>query len=854
MNTDYILFQDTTAPDLDYGGKAASLKKLKTFNIPDWFVVTPNAFLENSSQLNEKATEELQFALDQIDGELYAVRSSARDEDGSDHSFAGQLDSFLAIQRNDLPKFIAEVHKSAFSDRLKSYRMEHNLGECIAPAIIVQKMVMADAAGVAFAVDPVTCRWDKAIVSAVPGLGEALVDGSSDADTWTITRNNEITEKSIATQKVRLFYEDQQLKNTEISDLPSLTDQQVIEVASLSRQCSAFYGHPQDIEWAYENGKLYLLQSRPITTLMQNSDTEGTGCLWDCSNIAESYGGITTPLTYSFARDIYEAVYKNFCRLMGVSQTVINDQANAFRGLLGCMDGRIYYNLLNWYRLLSFFPGYQINRGFMEQMMGVGEALPDDMQIKSNSPTLKGKCLDILRLSKSFCGLLYNHFSLPRQIRHFQVRLNEALESPPHPWEQLSPTELCEDFRRLEKALLLKWDAPLVNDFFAMIFYGVLKKTCEKWLDDTNGALQNDLIGGDGNVISAEPARRVKVMANLAKQSEGLAQYLREGNEEDIIKAIEANPDFKKEYDEYQNLFADRCLEELKLESLTLSDNAMPLYRAIGHFAARENTGDENLAQKSRLAAEQKVEDHLENQKIKKYLFSKILHLARSRVANRENLRFDRTRLFGRIRKIFVELGRRYAAAGLLEEERDIFYLDKEEALGFVEGTISCTDIKALAKARKNNFEEFKNKPEPVERFVTRGWVFCGNDFTQPFSVIEENNEQDPTQRKGIGCCPGIVRGEVRVVRNPRGVELPANCILVAERTDPGWIMLFPAAAGLVVERGSLLSHSAIVSRELGLPAVVSVNQVTQWLKDGDFVEIDGSKGTVKILEKEESE
>ena len=176
------------------------------------------------------------------------------------------------------------------------------------------------------------------------------------------------------------------------------------------------------------------------------------------------------------------------------------------------------------------------------------------------------------------------------------------------------------------------------------------------------------------------------------------------------------------------------------------------------------------------------------------------------------------------------------------------FFLDKDEILSYIAGFTSCPDMRGIADVRKKQFEKYAEMEPGADRFETKGMVFVGNDFSRQEAMDDETLGKE--ERSGIGCCPGIVRGIVRVVRDPRGVELPSGCILVAERTDPGWIMLFPAASGLLVERGSLLSHSAIVARELGLPAIVSIRGVTSWLKDGDEVEFNGSTGAVRLISK----
>jgi pyruvate,water dikinase len=183
----------------------------------------------------------------------------------------------------------------------------------------------------------------------------------------------------------------------------------------------------------------------------------------------------------------------------------------------------------------------------------------------------------------------------------------------------------------------------------------------------------------------------------------------------------------------------------------------------------------------------------------------------------------------------------------MLGEPRDVFWLEVEEALGVVEGTATSVNLRALVEARRSEFAKYEATEAPPDRFETRGMVHQGAQWEQAAKtapVAVEGGEA----RSGTGCYPGIVRGRVRVVRDPRGAELRPGEILVAERTDPGWVMLFPAAAGLLVERGSLLSHSAIVARELGIPAVVSIAGLTQWLTTGDFVEMDGRAGTVRRL------
>ncbi|WP_310599967.1 PEP/pyruvate-binding domain-containing protein [Desulfobulbus sp.] len=848
----------------DVGGKAAALHALRGLPIPEWFVLTPAAFTASGCMESDpsrwRVSEALRVQLDQAleqlseEGGCFAVRSSAIDEDGQGFSFAGQLDSFLGVAETEVADRVADVWRSAFSEHIRAYRAEHGLGACVPPAVVVQRMIDAQCAGVSFAVDPITGNWDHALVSSVWGLGSSLVDGELDGDTYRVDRSGRIVEKQAGPKPFGMYLRDRvpqkQEHDRERAGAYSLDDRVAAEIAALARLCSQRRGCPQDIEWAYEKGRLYLLQSRPITSLGRVPDPGGKLNIWDNSNIAESYGGVTTPLTYSFARSIYEEVYRQFCKIMGVPRHVIEANRETYRGLLGLMHGRMYYNLINWYRLLACFPGFSINRGFMEQMMGVRKELGEELLQLIPRPRAN-RLLSLVYLGKALAGMGLSYLLLPRKIKRFYTRLDIALARPEIPLSAQRADELVALYRQLEDRLLLRWDAPLINDFFAMIAFGMLSKLCRSWCGDGHGTMQNDLVGGSGRVVSAEPAKRVAELAACIRGDREAMALFQRGADADILAYLDGNETMGRLFRQYLERFGDRCIDELKLESVPLHDDPLPLLRAIGHFAAREERQGGGQAVDARLEAERRALEILSQSSLRRQVFTFILKHARARVEDRENLRFERTRLFGRVREIMVELGKRFAALGVLKDHNEIFYLEKDEILGFVEGFASCPDLGAIAAVRKCRFQDYAALPPIADRFQTRGMVFVGNDF----SVTDGERQplaDEQGQRQGIGCCPGIVRGRVRVVRDPRGVELPAGAILVAERTDPGWIMLFPAAAGLLVERGSLLSHSAIVARELGLPAVVSVPGVTSWLQNGDLVELDGGTGLVQLLQEED--
>jgi pyruvate,water dikinase len=808
------------------GNKAATLAQLMSagFDVPPFIVLDAPTLLSASSQVQVESA--IASALSRFgDSNLrFAVRSSSVEEDGRQSSFAGQFASFLFVARDRIHEHAMRVIASAASDHIDTYRKAiGQSGNAALPAVIVQEMVYADVAGIAFAADPVSGNRNHAVIAATVGTGDALVSGEQQGDSWRVARSGEIRERQIdGTRAV-------------------LNDQQILAVAELVNAVSTHQGRPQDIEWAIRNDRLFLLQSRDITNLGASASGDAYA-LWDNSNIVESYGGVTTPLTFSIARAAYQEAYRHLGRMLGVSRKSIALNERAYEQMIGLIQGRVYYNLLNWYRLLMLTPGFRFNRRFMEQMMGVTEGLPTGAIPKladdSASARLRG-AIGLLRVAVRLASGLLSH---NRAVRQFHRTLEQLL-APVDP-ASLSLTELVDYFEALQLAVIPAWKTPLVNDLYCMIFHGALRQLSERWLGSELSEIHNELVAGESGIISLEPVQRMREMAGIAAADPRLVHALCISSVDDIEIRIRSVENFYVAYKDYIDKFGDRCLDELKLESQTLKDNPLPLFRGIGHLAGM--TTQLPVADFRRSLAEEKVQRVLENRPLKKCLFNQVLRLARARVRDRENLRFERTRVYGRVRSIFLEIGRRLESKKVIADSSDIFYLDVGEITGFVRGTGVMSRLMPLVRERRKEFAEYAAGAEPPRRFVTCGPAQWPDSIKpQP----ETGSDSGIDCRQGQACSPGLVRGPVRIVRDPRESELRSGEILVAQRTDPGWVTIFPLVTGMIMERGSLLSHSAIVARELGIPAVVGVDNACRWLKDGDWVELDGALGTIRRIE-----
>jgi pyruvate,water dikinase len=847
----YILTSEVLpAPDVAVGGKASNLFRLVQagFRVPR-FAVVPQAVLapEHPATLAEIGKELLTFF---PDTPFFAVRSSALVEDGAQLSYAGQFLTCLFVRREELLDKIQLVWHSAFEERVQLYGQGAPLTGL---SVIVQEMMEATAAGVAFGVNVATGNRQEKLVSALWGLGEGLVSGALDADTFTIGAQG--IETRLAHKPSQVVFDRSAGKGTTLADvptnkqdLPAISETCLRTLAEWLDRLAVLYSKPQDIEFALVGEELYLLQTRPITGLATLTNRQDVYTLWDNSNIIESYPHVTTPLTFSFISKSYETAYKLFGKYLGVSEKVIHQHAHVFSNTLGFINGRVYYNLKTWYNMLAMLPSYQLNAQYMEKMMGVKERF----DVPKSFFVSKGEAR--WRIIKTVSLMIVRFWNLPKKRRQFVELVNKTIETyKTIEYHKKNAHELMQLYLDFERILLNEWKAPLLNDFFAMIYFGRLQKLCEKYKVSKNPNIHNDLLCGSSDIISTQPIHRtVEIATFIAERPELKNTFLRE-DAQSVWQRLDL-PTVADDWRILQDLirryiadFGERCMGELKLETISYRQAPELFINVLKAYITQDITAkstSSNVEKDIRMQAMREVQANLGNNFWRRWTFFNTLRRARDLVSARENLRYERTRAFGVVREIFTQIGKNFYANDIINEARDIFFLSKEEIFAFIEGKAITQDIKSLIDLRKKEHELFKTLPAPAERFATYGAIYHANDFFNQQKV--ESIEGD---LKGIGCCPGLIRARVCIVHNPSEIASLQGKILVTHSTDPGWVVLFPSASAILVERGSLLSHSAIVAREMGKPCIVGVTGLLKTLRQDSLIEMNGSTGEIKIIE-----
>jgi rifampicin phosphotransferase len=788
-----------------------------------------------------------------------AVRSSAADEDSRRLSFAGQMDSFLNLK--DSEKFITAFLAclaSFFGDRAVCYRQRNRLDPwSLQMAVIVQQLVEPEVSGVIFTTNPVNGNPGEMLISSTWGLGEGLVAGSTAADTFVLGTGARVISSDIAVKdqvtRCRTGSGTILVPLTGLqTEHASLNRYQLQKLYALACRVRDFKAMPMDLEFALKGETVYLLQARPVTGPTSSRDNY---TVWDNSNIVESYAGVTTPLTFTFIKRAYAAVYWQFCEVIGVDQETIFRKRHLFENMLGLIEGRVYYNLLNWYRLIAMMPGFKYNKTFMEQMMGV--SVVREAAVQERPAGWRERFLvQLPKLLKVGIRMAVAHLTLPARIERFHRDFRQVYSRhAAMDFDGMTPAELCRVYETLESELLWRWKAPILNDFEAMIFYGLLQKLTERWDLGAGGMLPNDLLCGEGGIRSTSVVTELFCLARKIEQNAELKAIFLAGPPEEVFARLRSDESFaelRTAIEGYLENYGARAMEEMKLESSPLRENPALCLSIISNYLAREMPDPEAQCrheQRLRSEAEQKLAEMLHSKhglfaSLRLPLYRWVLHQTRNAVKNRENQRFARAEAYNLVRRLFRAIGRNWQHKGILDQAEDIFYLEMDEIWSYIKGTCTCPNFRALAALRHQEFESYR-RHDPADHLETSGEVYFGNSFARDNGAAESGEVLN-----GLGCCRGIVEKPVRIVLRPAADLKLQGEIMVARQTDPGWIFLFPSVSGLIIEKGSMLSHSAIVAREMGIPAVVGVAGATTMLRDGDLVRLDGAGGEIRIMKR----
>lgn len=762
-------------------------------------------------------------------------------EDDADDPFAGLTDSYLYVGADALIDAVSTCTASLFSVRSVLYRAQRGIDpRLLSICVGVQQMVDGQRSFVAFTHNPATGARET-VVAAVYGIGEGAVAEHADIDHYFVRADG--IERFIS-HKERMLRRapgggvaEYQVPDG-LADLPVFSDAQISQIATLAATTERLWSGPQDIEGVVTaDATIHLVQARPAATPQKPETTID----WTNHNLTESFPGVTTAMTYSHARVFYRMSFRDFYRILGVPESQLRAREHELRRMIGYLDGRAFYRLDAWYALHSQLPGWDAIRPMWERSLGLAE------RDRTAEPVLDRRA--VRRLIVSSPRLIWAAITFPRGLRRFlswwdaQHTLGTGLSHRP-------VEEIIETYRRVWAEAESRWGVTVLSGYLCLAGYVVTSALVQRWTNAAAVDLADLLPGGPPN-RTLQSVHSTVALAEQITADPALSEQVLTADARDTWDRI-ARGDYGSELqsDALTHLreFGDRAMHDLKIEEPTPRQRPEMVIDAVRPFVAAGATLQQTLRQESNAAAAALDElRRLCPSRSRRAVLGGALRVGRFLVKAREDTRFCRTQLYGFSREVMRRLGSELAAAGCLDLPEDYVHLEAEELLGAFDGTSTHADLRALARTRKDAYLRSCDRPALAARLTTAPPPITVADLRRGNATPTAAGPS--TELSGLASSAGIARGRAKLVLSPD--VAPSECagrILIARETDPGWLPLMLNAMGLVVERGSIVSHTAITGRMLGIPTVVAVAEATSKISDGDLVEIDGRVGSVRIL------
>lgn len=762
----------------------------------------------------------------------YAVRSSATAEDLPQASFAGQHDTYLNIKGQDaILRHVSKCWASLFTDRAVTYRIQNGFDHRkVYLSVIIQRMVFPQAAGIMFTADPVTSNRKVLSIDAGFGLGEALVSGLVNPDIYKV-RDGRILEKKIATKKLALYaLEEGGTEKREIEAgrqrMQSLTDTQIQELGRLGRKIEACFGSPQDIEWCLDEGRFYIVQSRPITTLFP---IPGGGGKENRIYVSVGHQQMMIDAIKPLGMSFFEFLSRGFPLHKAGGRLFIDytyDLSSPLgRKLLVGLVGKADPLVLN--AMLSLMK----RKGYIKSLPRGKRVL--SMRTEGLSWQLLVQAVKISRKPD------------PAIIQNLIAQNEASIKDLQRQIAGVSGEELLafimNDYRNFKKMLFSPQSLGVI--MAGMLAMNWLNKQMERWLGEKNAA--DTLSQSVPNNVTSEMGLELLDVADVVRQYPAVIEYLPHATDETFFKdlaGLEGGLEVSDAIRAYLDKYGMRCPGEIDITKPRWAEQPTALIpmilsniRNFGPQASRAKfeQGLREAEQKARALLGRL--EKLPGGRPKVRSTKKKIRVMRNLIGYREYPKYSFIQRYWVYKQALIKEAAKLVQKGVIREKEDIYYLSFEE----LRETVRTGQLVYSVITKRKAEYEFYEKLTPPRLITSDGEVLTGAVNTDRFP---------PGALAGVPVSTGNVEGRARVILQMADADIQEGDILVTTSTDPSWTPLFVSVKGLVTEVGGLMTHGAVIAREYGLPAVVSVENATRVIKDGQQIRVNGTEGYVEIL------
>lgn len=895
-----VTFGDTLPGDIALvGGKGAGLAHLvrSKLPVPPGYTVTTNAyeaFLLHSNLLAdlnsilqgvnysdptqlEAQTEKIRTLIEQspiplqieqaiitayeaLGSDTYvAVRSSGTAEDTADASFAGLHDTYLHIHgREALLTAVRRCWASMWTGRAVSYRNSTGFEHAAARiAVVVQVMVDSDVSGVMFTANPLNARTDEMVVNASWGLGEGIVSGIVVPDEFIMAQSNLTAKRRTLGSKEVMVVRNPTTGMGTVTvavpeskrSIPALTESELLELGEVALRVMAHHGgKPQDIEWALADGKVYLLQARPITGVEFTWDEDldawqkapdDDNTVWSGGWAAEFWSGAITPLFYSIrAREIWarnERIYS----LLGFKDLL------DFR-LLRYRRATAFYNVEVDTRLYSYLLPKALRGGALSYH-------PPHLRDKTaNEPMRVGRFIKaMIRVY-----LLNPGQSIQRWEQSLRSYAHDRIDQATFATREELRAWSDEDVKRYALAQSKTADEFLERTSLGVYVYskftlGILRLMIQRWSSNSDAFTLQDMISGlPVHTLMAKENSELWYLADEIRKSKELSALFHSFPDSRFLLEAEKSEEgrsFAAKYHDFvrrhghrghadRDIYFTRRIEDANLDMGSIS----LLLKAVDPVPPEQLEAQlvRRREEATRRVTEQIRAGWFGGAKI--FLLNLVHAWVLKFLVMRDDWRHSIDRVTLAKKWGYREMGLRAFERGLLGTDRDFYFLSEQELFGVLDKRVPMELIKLKIEARKSVFDRFLARTEVPPPFLK------GSIPTEMDNTVDDDS---PGVLKGTGISRGLVRGRAKVIGELKDIgRIAPDDILVCNSTDPAWAPVFPVIKGLVLEMGGMLSHGACLSREFGLPAV-QIRNAMQRITDGALIEVSGDTGQVRLVE-----
>ncbi len=763
------------------------------------------------------------------------VRSSAIGEDGAHASFAGQLDSFADIDSADgdaVVDAVVRVWASAASARSLHYQRRR--GERLrGVAVILQRYVAAHASGVLFTCSPHDAAqvWGEYCF----GPGEALVGGKVTPGAFSAPRARR------AERHLPIARHGRPDENETEDNRRDLDDDALRALVGCGHDIEAAFGAPQDIEWCLDHdGRLWIVQARPITTTTTTTTTTTVATTsppralrrlqrFSNANVNENFPEPLSPLLYSIVQKGYRAYFRALGEHMGLDEERLRAAEPALSAIVGAHGGRLYYNLSSLHGCLQVAPFGDWLTSSFNLFVGVDGGVAESAAFRARKSVVVEAAAAARFVGRATLALSRAGERLPG----FEADV-DAFARDAHPTlvPHLGDDALLALLRRFLWIRTERWTPAAMGDVSALMGYGLLRSFIRARHPDAPETLPQELLKGLADVVSGVPTQRLWELAVAKRRGDA---------------------DYATQLAFFLETWGFRRSGELSLTAPTFQEDPAPVLALIDQYASELAGDDDALGPAARTAGHARAREQATDALLGQTplplrpVLRGLVALAKHGIGLRERARLKQALLYTRLGPVVRELGHRLARDGVIHRADDVFMFTVDELIDQLSGSAMFGAFAADHCAERRRRHERLVAMQPDETFTLPQGHYLAATARTPAATTTPRSSSSSTL-VGAPAAGGRARGPAAVLADvAEAARMRRGDVLVTRQTDPGWGPVLFLAKALVIERGGMLSHGAIIAREFGVPCVVGLAGASRLIEHGMIVDVDGDAGTVRL-------